>query len=77
VVFQRSRNLYQFTPVSDGTINLNPDEMAIKAATKALEGDDPTGGALFFYNPRIASDQWIKTLPVLTKIGGHVFATKT
>ncbi|WP_347491032.1 cell wall hydrolase [Desulfoscipio sp. XC116] len=77
VVFQRSRNLYQFTPVSDGTINLSPDDTAIKAATKALEGYDPTNGALFFYNPRIASDRWIKSLPVLTKIGDHVFATKT
>lgn len=45
VVFQRSKNLYQFTPVSDGTINLSPDETAIKAATKALEGYDPTNGA--------------------------------
>ncbi|TYO97747.1 cell wall hydrolase [Desulfallas thermosapovorans] len=77
VIYQRNRNLYQFTPVSDGTINLSPDEKAIKAATRALEGEDPTNGALFFYNPRIASDQWIKTLPVLTKIGSHVFATKT
>ncbi|AGL01460.1 cell wall hydrolase [Desulfoscipio gibsoniae] len=77
VVFQRSKNLYQFTPVSDGTINLSPDETAIKAATKALEGYDPTNGALFFYNPSIASDRWIRSLPVLTKIGSHVFATKT
>jgi len=77
VVFQRNHNLCQFSPVADGTINLCPDETAIKAATKALEGYDPTNGALFFYNPRIASDQWIRTLPVLTKIGSHVFATKT
>ncbi len=77
VVFQRSQNLYQFSPVADGTINLCPDETAIKAATKALEGYDPTNGALFFYNPRIASDQWIRTLPVLTRIGSHVFAIKT
>ena len=77
VVFQRSHNVYQFSPVGDGTINLTPDETAIKAATKALEGHDPTNGALFFYNPRIASDQWIRTLPVITTIGRHVFATKT
>jgi len=77
VVFQRSHNRYQFSPVADGTINLSPDETAIKAATQALKGYDPTNGALFFYNPRIASDQWIRTLPVVTRIGGHVFATKT
>ncbi|MBF7083298.1 cell wall hydrolase [Desulfallas sp. Bu1-1] len=77
VITQRDGNLFQFTPVSNGTINLTPDATAIKAARKALEGYDPTGGALFFYNPHIASDNWIKTLPVLTKIGKHIFATKT
>ncbi len=77
VVFQRNHNLYQFSPVADGTINLCPDKTAIEAAIKALEGYDPTKGALFFYNPRIASDRWIRTLPVLTKIGSHIFATKT
>lgn len=76
VIMQRNGNLFQFTPVSNGTINLTPDATAIKAARKALEGYDPTGGALFFYNPHIASDNWIKSLPVLTKIGKHIFATK-
>ncbi|SFR06521.1 cell wall hydrolase [Desulfoscipio geothermicus] len=77
VIFQRNRHICQFTPVSDGTINLTPDRKAIRAAETALEGYDPTGGALFFYNPRIASDNWIKSLPVVTQIGRHVFATKT
>lgn len=76
VIFQRNKRLCQFTPVSDGTINLNPDNKAIKAATVALNGYDPTFGSLFFYNPHIASDTWIKTLPVVTRIGKHVFATK-
>ena len=77
VILQRNERLCQFTPVSNGTINLQPDEAAVKAAVKALEGYDPTGGALFFYNPHISTDNWIKTLPVLTRIGKHVFATKT
>jgi N-acetylmuramoyl-L-alanine amidase len=77
VIFQRNRHICQFTPVSDGTINLTPDRKAIQAAEAALEGHDPTGGALFFYNPRIASDNWIRSLPVVTQIGRHVFATKT
>jgi len=76
VILQRNERLCQFTPVSNGTINLKPDEEALRAAAKALEGYDPTGGALFFYNPHISTDNWIKTLPVLTKIGKHVFATK-
>ncbi|WP_027365714.1 cell wall hydrolase [Desulfotruncus alcoholivorax] len=76
VILQRNERVCQFTPVSNGTINLQPDEAALRAAAKALEGYDPTGGALFFYNPHISTDNWIKTLPVLTKIGKHVFATK-
>lgn len=76
VIMQRNRNTFQFTPVSNGTINLEPDESSIQAALEALEGNDPTGGALFFYNPAISTDQWITTLPVVTRIGRHVFATK-
>lgn len=68
--------MFQFSPVGDGSINLEPDETAINAAIQALMGRDPTKGALFFYNPRTASDQWIRTLPVVTRIGNHVFATK-
>ena len=75
VVFQKSNHVYQFSPVGDGSIELEPDEQAIRAAREALAGWDPTGGALFFYNPVLSKDQWIRTLPVLTKIGNHVFAT--
>ncbi|MBO8129115.1 MAG: cell wall hydrolase [Peptococcaceae bacterium] len=75
VIFEKTNNVYQFSPVGDGTINLPPDEKAIKAAMNALMGHDPTGGALFFYNPTIARDRWIRSLPVVTRIGNHVFAT--
>jgi N-acetylmuramoyl-L-alanine amidase len=44
---------------------------------QALSAKDPTGGALFFYNPDISKDTWILTLPVETKIGNHVSATCT
>ncbi len=77
VIMQRNKHVFQFTPVSNGTINLEPDQSAIDAALEALEGNDPTGGALFFYNPTISTDKWITTLPVVTRIGRHVFATKT
>lgn len=77
VILQKNNRVYQFSPVGDGSINLDPDEKALKAAEQALAGKDPTGGALFFYNPDISKDTWILTLPVLTKIGNHVFATCT
>lgn len=75
IVYQKNNRVYQFSPVADGSINLEPDEKAYQAAVQALSGKYPTGGALFFYNPDISSDQWIKTLPVVTRIGNHVFAT--
>lgn len=75
VIFQRTKSGgYQFSPVQDGSINLEPDERAYEAAQAALDGEDPTNGALFFYNPDIATDKWIRTLPVSYSIGNHVFA---
>lgn len=76
VIFQKDNNVFQFSPVQDGSIYLEPDETAINAALEALAGRDPTNGALFFYNPHTATDRWIRTLPVMTRIGNHVFATK-
>jgi len=76
VILQRNDHVYQFSPVKDGSINLQPDEKAINAALQAMMGRDPTNGALFFYNPRTASDRWIRTLPVITRIGNHVFASR-
>ncbi len=74
VIFQCTNGVYEFTPVADGSFNLEPDEEAFEAALRAIEGVDPTNGALFFYNPVTAQDQWIRTLPVITSIGNHVFA---
>ncbi|MCG9967248.1 cell wall hydrolase [Pelotomaculum terephthalicicum JT] len=77
VIYQKSSRVYQFSPVGDGSINLEPNEKAMQAAVQALQGTDPTGGALFFYNPDISRDQWIRTLPVIIRIGNHVFASVT
>lgn len=77
IIMQKHSGTYQFTPVQDGSISLDPDDTAICAAIQAMAGLDPTNGALFFYNPETASDQWIKTLEVQTRIGNHVFASKT
>jgi N-acetylmuramoyl-L-alanine amidase len=64
-----------FTAVRDQQIRLEPDETARRAAEAALEGVDPTGGALFYYNPSIARDKWIRTRPVIKVIGNHTFST--
>jgi len=77
IIMQKHKSTYQFTPVQDGSISLEPDDTAICAAIQAIAGLDPTNGALFFYNPETASDQWIRTLQVQSRIGNHVFASKT
>lgn len=74
IIFQKNRGVYQFTPVQDGQINLEPDGTSFYAAEQAFNGEDPSGGALFFYNPETSSDRWIRTLPVTKVIGNHVFA---
>lgn len=70
VIYQRNA----FTAVSDGQINLTPDEEAYRAARDALNGWDPTGGALYYYNPAIATSSWIFSRKVVTTIGKHRFA---
>lgn len=76
VIMQHSGRSYQFQPVADGAINMTPDACAIRAAISALNGRDPSHGALFFYNPAQVRDPWIRSLPVITRIGNHVFATE-
>lgn len=65
----------QFTSVTDGQINLEPNQTSIRAARDAISGKDPSFGALFFYNPRTATTiDWLSTRPTTVKIGNHVFA---
>ena len=70
VVYQK----HAFTAVSDGQINLTPNETAMKAARDAINGWDPTGGALYYYNPAVATSSWIFDRQTITVIGKHVFA---
>lgn len=63
-----------FCTVRDGQINLSPDSNALKAARLAAGGWDPSGGALYFYNPARSTSRWIYTRPVVNRIGHHVFA---
>lgn len=63
-----------FTAVDDQQIHLEPDSDAYKAAEEALSGTDPTNGAIFYYNPHTATDNWIKTRTVVKQIGNHNFS---
>jgi N-acetylmuramoyl-L-alanine amidase len=66
-----------FTAVVDGQINSAMYQSAVSAARDALNGWDPTGGAIYYYNPRTATNQWIRSLPVIKTIGQHVFCRGT
>ncbi|MBU5352602.1 cell wall hydrolase [Paenibacillus barcinonensis] len=69
VIFQKG----QFTAVDDGQFNLKPTATSFKAARQALNGVDPTNGALYYYNPKIATSEWSKSRPTLLTIGQHDF----
>lgn len=75
VVFERTKGgVYQFSPVKDGSIYRQPTKEAINAANAALNGLDPTQGALFFYNPALTSrSNWIRSRPVAKVMNNHVF----
>ena len=62
-----------FTAVSDGQINKPVVQSCINAARDAMNGWDPSGGALYYYNPAIATSSWIWSRPVVARIGNHVF----
>lgn len=63
-----------FTAVTDKQIQLNPNDQAYKAAEAAVNGHDPTDGALFYFNPNLAKDEWIKSRAVVKRIGNHTFS---
>ena len=70
VIYQKGA----FTAVSDGQINLTPNQTALNAAQDAMNGWDPTYGCLYYYNPAVATSSWIFSRPTVTTIGKHVFA---
>ena len=65
-----------FDAVRDGQINLLPNARALQAAQDALAGWDPTGGALYYWNPSTATSSWIWTVPITYQIGNHVFGVR-
>lgn len=62
-----------FDAVADGQINLTPNETAKKAAQDALNGWDPSYGALYYFNPKTATSAWIWSRPMTVTIGNHRF----
>ena len=63
-----------FDCVADGQINLTPDSDALRAARDAMNGWDPTGGCVYYYNPATATSAWIWSREVRLTIGAHAFA---
>lgn len=65
----------QFQSVSNGQINLTPDKSAYNAARRAIDGEDPSQGALFFYNPdKSENPEAFDQYEVTVRIGNHIFA---
>lgn len=62
-----------FSCVYDSNWSVAPNATAKKAAQDAINGWDPTGGAIYYYNPAKTSNQWIRKRPVTVTIGEHVF----
>lgn len=86
VVLNRVRNssfpntiagvIYQsgaFDAVSDGQINYTPNSTAKKAAQDAMNGWDPSYGAIYYFNPATATNKWIWSRPHTITIGNHRF----
>lgn len=62
-----------FDAVADGQINMTPDATAKKAAQDALNGWDPSYGAIYYFNPNTATNKWIWSRPMTVTIGKHRF----
>lgn len=69
VIYQRGA----FSCLSDGQFNQPISDSAYAAARDAMNGLDPSGGAVYYYNPATATNKWIRSRPVITTIGKHIF----
>lgn len=72
-----SEVIYQsgaFSAVVDSNWSAAVTDSAKKAAVDAINGWDPTGGAIYYYNPAKTNDKWIRSREVITTIGSHIFA---
>ena len=64
-----------FTCITDGQFNEPVAESAYRAARDALNGVDPSGGAIYYFNPSTATSTWIWSRPLITVIGKHRFCS--
>lgn len=64
-----------FTCITDGQFNQPVAESAYRAARDALNGVDPSGGAIYYFNPSTATSSWIWSRPLITVIGKHRFCS--
>ena len=64
-----------FTAITDGQIHEEVYESSYRAAREALAGSDPTGGAIYYYNPDKTSNRWIRSRTVIAAIGNHLFCS--
>ena len=71
VIYQKGA----FTAVTDGQFDQPIASSAYNAARDALTGWDPSGGAIYYYNPDKTSNKWIRSRPVITRIGSHLFCS--
>ena len=71
VVYQKGA----FSCLYDGQFNEPISESAYKAATDAINGLDPSGGAIYYYNPKKSTNKWIFSRPIITTIGSHRFCS--
>ena len=62
-----------FDAVSDGQINLQPSQECYNAARDAMNGWDPSGGAIYYFNPATVTNKWIWSRPMTITIGKHRF----
>ena len=69
VIYQRGA----FSCIDDGQFYQPVADSAYRAARAAISGNDPTGGAIYYYNPAKTTNKWIWSRPVIVTIGSHRF----
>ena len=64
-----------FSCLNDGQFNEPVADSAKRAAQDAINGWDPSGGAIYYFNPKTATNKWIWSRPAITTIGNHRFCS--
>lgn len=64
-----------FSAINDGQFNQPVADISRRAAQDALNGVNPIGNAIYYYNPVTATNKWIRSRPIIKTIGKHVFCT--